>query len=73
MKFKREHTHNTIKYAAGDEFTGGTGLGRFLYQRGALEPNGHEDDAEIMRSPGPRAKQRWNITETDPTILREEE
>ena len=59
MKFKKRH--NGIE--PGTPFQGGVKTGRFLYQRGVLEPNGHPDDEAITRNPGPRARQRWGFEE----------
>lgn len=47
MKFKRAHNHNGHQYAAGDKYTGPVHTGRFLFQRGALEPDGSPEDAPI--------------------------
>ena len=59
MKFKKRH--NGIE--PGTPFKGGVQLGRFLYQRQVLEPDGHPDDHLITRNPGPRALQRWGFEE----------
>ena len=62
MKFKKRH--NGIE--PGTPFKGGVNTGRFLYQRGVLEPNGHPDDPAITANPGPRARQRWGFEDTPP-------
>lgn len=47
MKFTKRHTLNGVTYEAGDRFAGDVFLGRFLHQRGALEPDGAPEDAAI--------------------------
>jgi len=47
MKFTKRHTLNDVTHEAGDPFTGDVFIGRFLHQRGVLEPNGGPDDAAI--------------------------
>jgi hypothetical protein len=61
MKYRRAHKRNGVQYQAGDKFTGLLHEARFLYQRGALESDGDPIDADVMRSPGKRAAQRWGI------------
>lgn len=66
MRFKRNHTRNGTRYARGDPFTGPVNTGRFLYQRGILEPDGGPDDHVITRNPGPRARQQWGFEDEGP-------
>lgn len=63
MKYARTHMHNGVTHKAGDPFAGDVQTGRFLYQRGALAPDGSPDDDAITRKPGPRALQRWGLGE----------
>ena len=62
MKFKKRH--NAAQ--PGDPYKGDVHTGRFLYQRGVLEPDGGPDDAAITRNPGPRARQQWGFEDTPP-------
>lgn len=59
MKYRRPHRHNGVAHKAGDPFRGTVNTGRFLYQRGILEPDGHADDPAITRNPG-RRFQAWD-------------
>lgn len=67
MKFKRKHTHNGKTYAAGDRYTGPVHTGRFLYQRGALEPDGSPEDAAITAK---RPLNSWSDG-SEPTVALE--
>ena len=62
MKFKRAHTRNGVRYEVGAAFVGDTNTGRFLYQRGVLEPDGSPGDDLITRNPSRRAG-AWGIGE----------
>jgi hypothetical protein len=66
MKYARAHRRAGIMHQPGDPFTGTVQSARFLYQRGVLEPNGDPLDHEVTKNPGPRAEQRWNITDDTP-------
>jgi hypothetical protein len=63
MRYKRAHTRNGVRVEAGTPYTGPVNTGRFLYQRGILEPDGGPDDHAIARAPGARARQRWGFEE----------
>ncbi len=56
MKFTKRHNN----HEPGDPYLGNAQTGRFLYQRGVLEPDGGADDDAITRNPGRRAQQ-WGI------------
>jgi hypothetical protein len=66
MRFKKTHTRNGVRHERGDPYSGPVNSGRFLYQRGVLEPDGGPDDDAITRNAGPRARQQWGFEDTNP-------
>lgn len=64
MRFTRPHTHNGHHYEAGDSYTGNISIGRFLHQRGVLEPDGAPDDDAITAK---ASKPAWHGDTADET------
>lgn len=57
MRFTHPHTLNGHRYDTGEAFTGNVSVGRFLYQRGHLEPDGAPEDEAITAK---LASSSWN-------------
>jgi hypothetical protein len=62
MRFAKRHTRNGITFEAGDAYTGDVQGGRFLYQRGVLQPDGSPGDDAIT---SPKPKQQWDVRVDD--------
>jgi len=63
MKFTRPHKLNGHQHDTGDPFRGNTSLGRFLYQRKILEPDGAPEDDAITAKQKPSA---WHPDHPEP-------
>lgn len=63
MRFTHPHTLNGYRYDTGDAFTGNVSVGRFLHQRGHLEPDGAPEDAAITAK---HTKATWHSGDTIP-------
>lgn len=60
MRYTRDHTHNGVHHKAGAAFVGDTNTARFLYHRGALEPNGQPGD-DLVTGPKISNRQVWDV------------
>lgn len=63
MKFTRPHKLNGHQHDAGDPFRGNVSLGRFLFQRKVLEPDGAPEDDAITAKQKPSA---WHADRAEP-------